>query len=221
MSTMRCNEFFNQLDRWMEGERPGSAAAHVRECVECRGLIAELELIAQTAGSIEDVDPPPRIWISLHAEMVREGIIHSHDERRGWLADLIGWIDGVFAAVPRPALAGAYLVALIAVGVALTNPLGRPVDDPWMTGMQSSTQPLSANLDTAEQATMSSMLDSNPVVTASLQKNLAIVDNYIALCEKNVHEDPESEMARDFLYEAYQQKADLLAQMTERGNNGR
>jgi hypothetical protein len=65
------------------------------------------------------------------------------------------------------------------------------------------------------------MLDSNPVVTASLQKNLAIVDNYIALCEKNVHEDPESEMARDYLYEAYQQKADLLAQMSDRGNGNR
>jgi hypothetical protein len=65
------------------------------------------------------------------------------------------------------------------------------------------------------------MVNSDPVVTASLQKNLAIVDNYIALCEKSVHEEPESEMARDYLYEAYQQKADLLAQMTERGDDGR
>ena len=47
--------------------------------------------------------------------------------------------------------------------------------------------------------------------------NLAIVDNNIALCEKSVREEPENEIARDYLYEAYQQKADLLAQMTERG----
>ena len=58
-------------------------------------------------------------------------------------------------------------------------------------------------------------------MTASLHDNLAIVDNYIALCEKSVSEDPENEVARDYLYEAYEQKADLLAQMTERGVNGR
>jgi hypothetical protein len=55
------------------------------------------------------------------------------------------------------------------------------------------------------------------VVTASLHQNLAIVDNYITLCEKSVREEPENEMARDYLYGAYEQKADLLAQMAERG----
>ena len=58
-------------------------------------------------------------------------------------------------------------------------------------------------------------------MTASLHDNLAIVDNYIALCEKSVREEPENEVARDYLYDAYEQKADLLAQMTERGVNGR
>jgi hypothetical protein len=36
-----------------------------------------------------------------------------------------------------------------------------------------------------------------------------------------VQEEPQNEVARDYLYEAYQQKADLLAQMTERGENNR
>ena len=58
-------------------------------------------------------------------------------------------------------------------------------------------------------------------MTASLQKNLAIVDNYIALCEKSVLDEPENEVARDYLYDAYQQKADLLAQISERGGDGR
>jgi hypothetical protein len=52
-----------------------------------------------------------------------------------------------------------------------------------------------------------------------LHQNLAIVDNYIALCEKSVSEDPQNEVARDYLFEAYQQKADLLTQLTERGEN--
>ncbi len=79
---------------------------------------------------------------------------------------------------------------------------------------------MSAQL-TAEQDSFASFDDANPVVTASLNNNLAIVDNYIALCEKSVQEEPQNEVARDYLYEAYQQKADLLAQMTERGENNR
>jgi hypothetical protein len=59
----------------------------------------------------------------------------------------------------------------------------------------------------------------NSDVSASLHRNLAIVDNYIALCEKSVHDEPQNELARDYLYEAYRQKADLLAQMSERGEN--
>ena len=55
-------------------------------------------------------------------------------------------------------------------------------------------------------------------MSTSLHENLAIVDNYIALCEKSVREEPENEVAREYLYQAYQQKADLLAQMTERGD---
>ena len=32
-------------------------------------------------------------------------------------------------------------------------------------------------------------------------------------------DDPEDELSRDYLYGAYQQKADLLEQMSERGEN--
>jgi len=56
-------------------------------------------------------------------------------------------------------------------------------------------------------------------VNASFQKNLQIVDKYIAMCEKSVREEPGNELARDYLYGAYQQKADLLAEMSERGEN--
>lgn len=52
-------------------------------------------------------------------------------------------------------------------------------------------------------------------MTATLNKNLAIVDNMISMCEKSVREDPQNEMTRDYLYTAYQQKADLLATMAD------
>jgi hypothetical protein len=86
----------------------------------------------------------------------------------------------------------------------------------WIRGTQSSANSVSAQLDSVEHTTVTS-IRSNPAVADALHKNLAIVDNYISLCEKSVRENPQSEMARDFLYDAYQQKASLLAQMNEYG----
>ena len=85
----------------------------------------------------------------------------------------------------------------------------------WLDGTQSSTEPLSAQLTSAEKASFSSLPASESPVTASLHQNLEIVDNYISLCENSVREEPENELAREYLYEAYQQKADLLAQLNE------
>ena len=211
----------------MEGERSAEARGHVRECASCRGLVADLDAIEQgaRAWAADEAVPPARVWISLRAQLEQEGIIRGEaapsvaptavEGRRGWFA-------GIFSAIPRPVLAGAYLAALIGASIALTGPSTRQLNENrWASGTQDTTGVLSAQLDSAEKDTVSAMAVSDPVVTASLHDNLAIVDNYIALCEKSVREDPENEIARDYLYEAYEQKADLLAQMTERGVNGR
>jgi hypothetical protein len=226
MSTMGCNEFRKQLDAWMEGERSLEARAHVRECAHCRSLIEDMDAIRQTSGAwaAEEVDPPARVWVSLRAQLEQEGLIRDEvpAAEPGRTGSPRGWFAGIFTAVPRPALAGAYLLALIAVSVALTGPSAKQVNESrWISGTQDSTGNLDAQLQTAERDSVSAMAESDPVVTASLHDNLAIVDNYIALCEKSVREEPESEIARDYLYDAYEQKADLLAQMTERGVNGR
>ena len=206
---MNCNDFLDQLDQVMEGQPSGEAQAHLAECLACQGLVEDVNAIWQTARSIGAVElaPSDRVWTSLRTQLAQEGLIRG--VRHHWVRD---WFAGVFSAAPRPALAGAYLVALVGVSLALAGPGYRRFQ--WNPGP---TQPLSAELDTAAHDTMA-IVNSDPTVTASLEKNLAIVDNYIALCEKSVQEEPESEIPRDYLYDAYHQKADLLAQMSERGD---
>ena len=226
MATMGCNEFLKQLEGWMEGERGAEARAHVRQCANCSTLVADLDAVQEGARAwgAEEAAPPERVWVSLRAQLESEGLIRdaAAAEREPAVAGAgRGWLAGFFGA-PRPVLAGAYLVLLVAAAIALTGPSTRQLDEKrWMSGMQDTTGALSAQLDSAEKNTVSAMAVSDPVVTASLHDNLAIVDNYIALCEKSVREDPENEIARDYLYEACQQKADLLEQMTERGVSGR
>ncbi|HEX3377486.1 MAG TPA: hypothetical protein VHS29_11540, partial [Candidatus Acidoferrales bacterium] len=57
-------------------------------------------------------------------------------------------------------------------------------------------------------------------VTDSIRRNLQIVDNFIAMCEKDVHEQPDNQIAREYLYGAYQQKAELLATAMNRSMTG-
>jgi hypothetical protein len=226
MATITCREFLNYLEPWMEGERPPDAQAHVRTCSHCSSVINDLEMIhSETRGwGAEDRDAPERVWISLRAQLEQEGLIRetipASKDRTQAAAPRTGWFAGLFPRLPRPVLAGAYLAALVAVAFALSGPVNKRVNEArWLKGTQISTSPLSAQLNFAEQNSNSYVTRSNPVVAASLHQNLAIVDNYIALCEKSVSEDPQNEVARDYLYEAYQQKADLLTQLTERGEN--
>lgn len=211
-----CDAFVNQLDSWMEGARSAQGLSHVSACLDCRGFAEDLDAIAATARSIaaDGNEPPAYLWDSIRAQLENEGIIRQ--ARPTVPAPAKGW-RGWFDFVPRPALAGAFVAILAVAAFFGTGPVRQRINDyRWMQGTQTSTASLTSQLDTVEHATVAS-LHSDPLVETALHKNLAIVDNYIALCEKSVRENPQSEMARDFLYDAYQQKADLLAQMNEQG----
>jgi hypothetical protein len=230
MATITCREFLAYLEPWMEGERPQDAQAHLRSCPHCSSVVKDLELIHTEARSWSAIEQeaPERVWTSLRAQLEQEGLIRETvpaSENRAYdaahvAAPRAGWFAGLFPRLPRPVLAGAYLAALIAVAFALSGPVNKRVNEArWLKGTQTSTSPLSAQLNFAEQNSNSFVTRADPAVTASLHQNLALVDKYIALCEKSVNEEPQNEVARDYLYEAYQQKADLLTQMTERGEN--
>jgi hypothetical protein len=171
----------------------------------------------RTAGRIlakEDVNPPPQIWLNIRAELEAQGLIHEP-----------GWFDrlsGLFSEFSRPTLIGAY-ASLLLVGALF---LGLQTDfqsnqEQWLTGTQSAAATVGTQLQAMERGSLEAIADHehDPAISASLNQNLAIVDNLISVCEKNVQEDPGNEMARDYLYGAYQQKADLLATMSDRGVN--
>jgi len=225
MAIYNCSKFLSQLESWSEGERTPDARGHLRDCAACQNLVEDLSTIQTEARSWGDhePEPPEYIWSALRTQLEQEGLIHSNESQHIVPAALSpdgNWLRGFFDRIPRPVLAGAYLSILVALGFAVSGPLNKQTNEArWLEGTQVATSPLSAELNSFEQNSILSNRDANPAVTASLQQNLAIVDNYISLCEKSVQEEPQNEVARDYLYEAYHQKADLLAQISERGEN--
>ncbi|MBI1750168.1 MAG: hypothetical protein HYR59_05835 [Acidobacteria bacterium] len=211
---MQCHEFLQYSEQWMEGGRQPAAAAHINECTRCRRFIAEMEAIAESGAELAAEMPAPseRVWTALRAQLETEGLIR----QRG----LGEWFMDLFAILPRPALAGAYVTVLLAallLGNLSTTPLQEAMvlDRPQPPALM--LQPQYAQ---AEQKEVAALHRHDPAVVATYRDNLAIVDKFIAVCEKTVREEPHNQMAREYLYSAYQQKADLLATMTERGTGG-
>jgi hypothetical protein len=230
LNTMDCSQFADQLDEWMGGERSAAARVHARECQRCRSLAEDLAAIGKAARewSLEDSEPSPRLWNALRAQLKEEGLIRdaawnappveAHPQPQVAASRRAGWFAGWFSGALRPALAAAYLALLIALSALFVGPNGKQIDDSqWLARTQTSIKPLNAELDSAEHAMLSDLATASPIVSASLHRNLAIVDRDIVLCEKSVREEPENELARDYLYDAYEQKAYLLAQMADRG----
>jgi hypothetical protein len=207
---MQCDEFDAYAARWLEGERAPEAASHLKDCNRCTTKMADLELIASAAATLPEFDPPPRVWTSLRAQLEAEGLLRTRKTLREQ------WLE-YFPARPRTALATAMISALAAV--LLVVPPSPAPGTPGNGLDTSSLWSLSHVHDQLASAEANASLNlhlRDPEVAASYQQNLALVDNLIGECQRKVDEDPNDEMAREYLVTAYQQKADLLNALSER-----
>ena len=213
MSAMNCEKFWEFSEQWMDGERRPEAVSHASACIRCKTLIEDLESIHKTGAALAmtEEEPPARVWLAIRAQLEKEGLIRPR--RTGWRERF-----AAFEAF-RPVFAGAYLSLIIAGSVALVwqaNPNHRLQDQAeWLNHAQATMASVEAGFTTGKVTHVSEVQEGNSDVTATLNKNLAIVDSMISMCEKSVREDPQNEMTRDYLYTAYQQKADLLATMAD------
>ena len=216
MPASECKTFAQFVGPRIEGERRPEFESHLSVCEDCQNLLADLEAIRASARGLEleELDPPAQVWTAIRARLEQERLIRESGRAHRFAE----WLGTLVPAVPRPVVAGAYIALLVAgaLFVGFHHPFQQSGSG-WYNGLQANTASLSSSLDSAERTTNADLRFFNPVVAASLHKNLALVDNYIRACEKSVREEPDNEMARDYLYDAYQQKADLLNEISERG----
>jgi hypothetical protein len=209
---MQCTEFTAELEHWPEGPNSAAARQHLDVCPCCRNLIADLQAIQQAARALEQdtPEPPDHLWVSLRSRLEEEGLIR----QRRWSVRLAGWTY----LVPRPALVGACFVLLftLATGMGLLRPAAVSTLPVPEVDAELSAEMLAVRA----QVNQVSRVVRDPVVAASYRENLAIVENLIRQCEKAVREQPDNLLAREYLYTAWRQKAELVATITERGTVG-
>jgi hypothetical protein len=225
MTNMHCEHIEEMLAQQADGPLPLEATAHLDACPQCRLLRDDLQAIAVAAqewGSDEPA-PPPHVWAAIEARLQAEGLI-ALPSLPSAAATQQGWLSGFWNFSSRLELAGAYVLAmLIAAGIAgySTAPVSDAFDRP--ATIEQVSRPALDGLGSTLDGNMQRVVASFPAdrdyydsVSFSLQQNLQIVDNFIAVCEKSVREHPGDPLAREYLYGAYQQKADLLAVATDR-----
>jgi hypothetical protein len=213
---MRCQEFEAVLEQASEQPMPAEATAHLSQCGSCRSLAEDLETITAMARelSIPDEEPPARVWSQLRAQLVSEGIIRTPEFQPVESKENAGWFAGVFAFMRRPVMVAAY-AALMVFGAILTWQHYTGVDEPDQFVVTAQN-----NLNKLETQTMADLQTIDPNANAALRRDLKIVNDFIAVCEKAVREEPKDETARQYLYGAYQQKSQLLAAATEHSWTG-
>ena len=226
--SMQCEQFEQILEQREADALPKPALEHLETCEACRALSEDLYAIHDLAAELgnEEIAPPERVWISLRNQIEAEGLIRDSEHAPLQVAFVSkpGW----WAAFQRPAIAGAFLglviVAATTVGY-VSNFAPNTVDSQLVVEPAVSSVPAADSIFKEEVLTVGN--DSIPglppgdsAVTSSIRRNLRLVDNLIAMCEKSVREQPDNEMAREYLYGAYQQKAELLAAATNRSMTG-
>ena len=211
---MNCEEFVRQSERWMDGDRTPEAREHAMECEQCRAMVEDLDAIRLFAPQLAaTAAPPERLWTSIRAQLEREGLVHEP----GWMERLGGWVR-VSSRPVATATAAALTLALIAMTVATRVQPPRPMatGPTWLSSDQPELSSIDTQLDHVERGAIRSLHTPNPAVREALQENLMIIDRQIARCEKTLEQAPSDENTRDYLYDAYQQKAELLNMMAER-----
>ncbi len=213
---MQCSELEIYFEQ--EGLAPLSAAAreHLDYCHACKHFVADLTAIVASAHEFPaEIEPPDRVWISIRAELEHEGVIHGFSRPR----ESVAWWQAIAGLFRNRLLATAALGALIVFAVVQ---LERPREvvletreDPFSSTVSELTQ---QEHDLANMQLASTGASVSPVDT-SLRQNLQQVDEFIADCERRVKEEPSDELAREYLTNAYQQKAQLISAMMDRGGS--
>jgi ribosomal protein S15P/S13E len=213
---------------------PPDDLAHLAECTDCQGFVADLNSIVAAARQIPaEVEPPARVWISLRNQLAAEGLIREHvvpseplapkpwwyahwSHAQGWHG-FAGLLHGRVLATASVGLliliAGAYQLRNTNVATTLPQPVAEQREVPDDTGPI-----LTQQENEMRSAETASTLSTSPV-DDSLQKDLHTLDAFIAECKLHLKANPRDQLTREYLDRAYQQKAELLAEMMDRGRS--
>ena len=212
-----CERYLNSINELVDGTlgpiRRAEIELHLESCDDCRALVADLREIARAARSLDELQPPPRVWQQIAGRLQAEGRVAAPPAlvpRRMNVA----WI-GLAAALVI--VVGASLFMLSPRRVQPSAPIDHAA--PQEAAAVGNARPENAvQTVAAELALIEKHLDNareaikavDPATAAELEKNDAVMKQAIAANRKALEADPENASALASLYALIKQKMQFL-----------
>ena len=209
------------------GDRAG-VDQHLAACAQCRQLVEDLRAILLAAGQLALREPPVRAWSRLERAITMEPAVTGGTgrTRRGEFRTASAGLKA-----PRSIIAGLAAAAALALATAvgLRYAPSRPADAPPAASpaatasitageaaqsVETELRQAEAHYEKAikglEVIASSQQSELDPRTAATLQKNLAVIDQAISESRSAVRSQPASEPAQQSLIEGFKTKIALL-----------
>jgi hypothetical protein len=217
---MQCRELEHVVELEGLAPLPEAARDHVAGCSHCQDFVADFAAIVSVASELPaEVEPPARVWVSLRNHLELEGIINAPAAPVAVVSGSSWWRDLFRSRALATVTVG--LVIVLAGVLQIQSPpdsSSGPVspvahlDPNWRASFANTAQVLNEQ----EVDLRNMQLAGTSPVDSSFRQNLQQIDEFIAECERRLNADPNDEVAREYLSNAYQQKAELLSAMMDR-----
>jgi len=208
---MTCVEFERGLSE-LEGAYSFEQEEHLKTCRRCSSLTFDLESISQQARLLQATEEPgPGVWNAIEIALKEEGLIHQYTPGRFSIPVLSRWRMGWLA----PVAAG----LLVATGLLVHQQQSR-------MARQAAVRSSAATANLAHDQRRSLPADEDqllgivaargPAFRAAYESDLRAVDAYIRDAELSARNDPNDEIAQQYLMNAYEQRAMVYQMAMER-----
>jgi anti-sigma factor RsiW len=216
---MDCETIRDELSDYVDGtlaaDRVNVIDAHLSTCDACTALVRDLDRIRTAAGQLGPIEPPGHLWLEIAGRIQLEAAApvrraaapatrHPMWQWVGLAAALVVITLGVYA-IQRMATPAAPTVA---------GTDGNPAAPATVETVQDELAQAAAHYEKAiaalEAITKNNDGTMDPAIAAAVQKNLATIDQAIADGRAAVQTNPDSEAARDSLFEAFRRKVGVL-----------
>jgi len=219
------------LTDYIDGALDAAARAaierHLETCVACRRLVDDSREIKTVAASLDLREPPIRSWmrleraIKLEARPAGRGAAFWQAARVGWARPQLAWLAAAAAIVVATAVGLKFLPRGARPSTPAPGPIASAPIVSDAASANAAAQSVEAELRQAEdhyekaikgleQIANAEQDVFDPRTAATLQKNLAVIDQAISESRAALRAEPTSEPAQQSLLESFKAKMALL-----------
>jgi anti-sigma factor RsiW len=219
---MAHDRYLNSIQEAVDGTlgsiRRAELEMHLAECAECRALMEDLERIRDAAAALPPMAAPDRTWLQIAGRLRQEGRIHevapaarSRRAAYGWLALAATLVIAVGSWLftrstgPTPVATTAKSGASAGGNAPATRSVEAVQSE--VDAAQQKFEQAIADLEKVAKANQTAL---DPATSATIDKNLAILNQAIDENRAAVKSEPTSVAARETLFDALRQKVTLL-----------